>query len=398
MIYVRIAQKAPKFGPSNLPIMAEENKKVKKRRKRKIIVAVVLLLVIVRLLLPWGITKYVNKTLSQLDGMTGKIDDVDLSLYRGAYQIHGLDIKTISEEDVKTPFVSINIIDLSVEWRALFDGAVRGEVTLIQPELNFIATPAAGEVVSGEEEDWTKILTDLMPLEINRFEIQNGKISYIDNFVQPNVDIYFNDFNAVALNLSNSKDIEEALPSVITVESKTIGEGTFKADMKINILKQVPDFDLNAELLNVKIPALNDFFKAYANVDVETGLVSAYTEIALVDNELTGYFKPLTKDLKILSWTNENRGLLGKIYEALVGLGGNLVENQLKDQVGTKIPISGKIDNVQVGVWPTIWGLLKNAYLNPLKKHYDKSVEVDADGNVIEKEEEKEDKKFLGLF
>lgn len=380
--------------------MANESKKQKKHRKRKIIISIILLLVVIRLLMPWGITKYVNKSLSELEGYTGKIDDVDLSLYRGAYQIHGLNIQTVSEKDGKTPFVSIKTIDLSVEWKALLDGAIRGEVVVDEANLNFIATPTPGEVVTGEETDWTVLVTDLMPLEVNRFEIRNSKISYIDNFVQPNVDIYFNEFNALALNLSNSKDVKDALPSSIVVNSKTIGEGTFKADMKINILKVVPDFDLNAQLENVNIPALNDFFKAYAGVDVEQGTVSAYSEIALIDKELTGYFKPVTKDLKILKWSKEDGGLLGKVYEAIVGLGANIIENQSKDQVGTKIPIKGNIDNVQIGVWPTIFGLLKNAYLNPLKKEYDKTIEVDEEGNLIEtdKKKDKKDKKILGIF
>jgi len=382
--------------------MTTEAKKTKKRRKRKIIISIVLLLVVIRLLMPWGITKYVNKVLGELDGMTGKIDDVDLSLWRGAYQIHGLDIQTLDDEKVKTPFVAIKTIDLSVEWKALLDGAVRGEVLLIQPHLNFIATPAKGEVVAGEDEDWTKLITDLLPLEINKFEIRNGKISYIDNFVEPNVNLYFNEFNALALNLSNSKDVKEALPSVITASSKTIGDGVLNAEMKINILKVVPDFDLNAKIENIKIPALNDFFKAYAGVDVEQGIVSGYTEIALVDKKLTGYFKPVTKDLKILKWSQEGGGLLGKVYEAIVGLGVNILENHSQDQVGTKIPISGSVDAVDVGVWPTIFGLLKNAYLNPLKKQADKTIEVDEEGNVIEtekkSEKEKDDKKFLGIF
>ena len=276
----------------------------KKRRKRKIVIGIIVLLILARIALPYVVTNYVNKVLADLEGYTGSITDVDISLYRGAYQIHGLDIQSVNE-NIKTPFVAIKTIDLSVEWHALLDGSVVGEIKLIEPDLNFAAGPAEGEVQTGEENDWTKTITDLMPLQVNRFEIINGKISYIDNFVEPKVDIYFNDFDAVATNLNNSTDSKEALPSSIRATSSTIGGGSFKADCKINILKLIPDFDLNASIENTNVPALNNFFKAYAGVDAERGQFNFYTEIALVDRELDGYFKPLVKDLKVLKWGEE---------------------------------------------------------------------------------------------
>lgn len=358
------------------------------KKGTKITLIIIAVLVAIRIALPFIVVKYVNKVLADIEGYTGSIDDVDLALYRGAYQIHGLELFSV-EKDIKTPFVAIETIDISVEWKALFDGAIVGEVILEQPVLNFAAGPAEEEVQTGEENDWTKTITDLVPLQINRFEINNGRIAYIDNYSEPKVNVYFNDFYAIATNLNNSKDINNNLPSKIKVRSSTIGNGRFQVDMDINILKEIPDFDANLSIEQLHIPELNDFFKAYANFDAEEGEFSLFTEMALIDKQLDGYIKPLIKDLKILRWKDEEENFWGKMWEALVGLGGNIVENPKKDQIGSKVPISGRIDDTSVGTWKAIITLLKNAYIKPLQNQIDQTIKVDQ-AKIINEDDKKD--------
>lgn len=344
------------------------------KKSTKIIIGFVAFLVAIRIALPFYIKDYVNKVLKDIDGYEGSIDGVGLSLIRGAYQIEGLELFSV-EKDIKTPFVKIETIDISLEWKALLNGAIVGEIILQKPELNFAASADEG-VQSGEENDWTETITDLLPLQINRFEIVNGKVSYIDEFADPKVNLYFNQLNALATNLNNATSSSDELPSHITANSKTIGKGKFSAEMDINILKKVPDFDLNLSIEEVNIPSLNDFFKAYANVDAESGGFSFYTEVALIDKQLDGYFKPLTDDLRILKWKEEEEKFWGKAWEALVGLAGNLLENPRKNQIGTKVPVSGKIEETNIGTWKAIFRLFKNAYFKPLQRQIDQTIEV----------------------
>ena len=356
------------------------------KKSSKIILGIIIILVAIRIALPFIIKDYVNKVLQDIDGYEGSIDEVGLSLIRGAYQIHGLELFSV-EKDIKTAFVAIKTIDISLEWKALLDGAIVGEIVLEEPELNFAASADEG-VQTGEENDWTETITDLLPLQINRFEIKNGKISYLDEYAEPPVNLYFNGLNALATNLSNATHSDENLPSHITAQSTSIGDGKFNAEMDINILKELPDFDMNISLENVDIPALNDFFKAYANVDAESGGFSFYTELALIDGEMEGYFKPLTDDLRLLRWRQEEEKFWGKAWEALVGLAGNLVENPRKNQIGTKVPISGKVEDTNVGSWKALIRLLKNAYLKPLQRQIDQSIEVNRK-TIINKENKK---------
>ncbi|HKJ78584.1 MAG TPA: hypothetical protein VKA10_03570, partial [Prolixibacteraceae bacterium] len=97
------------------------------------------LLLAFRIALPFLVKNYVNKTLDGLDGYTGSVSDVDLNLFRGAYVIDSLNIK-MTGDTIPIPFVSIPKTDISVHWRALFDGAIVGEIIFTQPDINFAKT------------------------------------------------------------------------------------------------------------------------------------------------------------------------------------------------------------------------------------------------------------------
>lgn len=349
-------------------------------KKRYIIPAgIVLLLVIIRIALPYIVKDYVNKTLNEMPGYTGHVTDVDLHIYKGAYKIEGL-VLDKTEEDKRVPFLKINSIDLSLEWKSLLKGAITGEVVLDRPQLNFVAvkedttaTPPAEEA-----EHWTKTVQDLMPLTINRFQIIDGRINYLDFDTRPAVDIHLDSLQVLALNLTNTDDSAKALPSSVSIYGKTIGGGILQGAMDINALKEIPDFDLDLQLTQVDLTQLNDFIEAYGKFDIEKGSFSVFSEVKMIDGQLEGYVKPFFEDLKVLNWEKdkEDGGFFRAAWEAMVGLVKEVGENQPREQVATQVPISGSVTQPETDVWTTVTNTLKNAFIEAFNKGIEGTVEA----------------------
>lgn len=55
------------------------------KTRRKVTLIIVVVLVAARLTMPYFVRNYVNKTLSELNGYTGSVEDNDIALIRGAY-------------------------------------------------------------------------------------------------------------------------------------------------------------------------------------------------------------------------------------------------------------------------------------------------------------------------
>src|SRR5688572_6656750 len=77
------------------------------------VAAIVALLVTLHLALPYLVRDYLNDRLADMGDYRGRIADVDLALWRGAYRINGLQIVKVDGK-VPVPFVDAPLIDLSV--------------------------------------------------------------------------------------------------------------------------------------------------------------------------------------------------------------------------------------------------------------------------------------------
>jgi hypothetical protein len=351
------------------------------------VVAVVLLLVAVRIALPYIVKSYVNKTLDELPGYTGHVADIDLSLYRGAYTIDGL---VLEEENgnPKYPFLRIPRTDLSIEWKSLFKGKLVGEVVMERPNMNFVAAAETADTThQATQDDWTKVMKDLMPMTINRFVVNNGRVAYLDFNAKPNVDLHIDRMQLVALNLANVEDSTTALPSTVTASGHSVGGGLLKADIKGNFLKEIPDMDMSMQLTRVDLTSLNDFIEASAKFDVERGRLDMYSKVKLTDGQLDGYMKPFLEEVKILNWKKdkEEGGLLNAAKEAVIGLFAEAAENQKRDQIATQIPISGSINAPDTDTWRTFVNILRHAFIDA----FNKSLENEA-GKSRDRDKEKD--------
>ncbi len=126
-------------------------------KKWKIFLFAIVLLIVVRISLPFVVKYDVNNTLQDLDGYTGSVDDVDLSLYRGAYVIHKLSIQQTGDS-IPIPFIDIKKIDLSVHWAALLNGSVVGEVILNWPRVNLAVAENPDAKRMKSEPGWIGVL------------------------------------------------------------------------------------------------------------------------------------------------------------------------------------------------------------------------------------------------
>ncbi|QKZ12196.1 DUF748 domain-containing protein [Spirosoma sp. KUDC1026] len=345
------------------------------KRTTKVLFAVLILLIVARLLLPYFVLRYLNKQLADMGEYTGHIEDVDIQLIRGAYQIDDLRIRKVNGK-IKEPFLYIPKTDLSVEWKSLFKGKLVSEVETYEPELNFAFSDDEASSQTGAEVDWTAYLKELLPIDINRFAIINGTVNLTSLITQPRADVSLKNFQGEIRNIRNVEDKTNKLPSPVVATGNIPGYGgslNFSANM--NLLKVFPDFDYNMEFTEVQLVKLNTLAREYANVDFEGGTMSVFSEMAMVDGKLNGYLKPLAKSVEVFRINEHENRSIGRFFtELLAQTGVAIFKNQRHDQVATRIPLNGTIDDIETATWPTVFGVLRNAYVEAFKGEFDNTI------------------------
>ena len=362
----------------------------RKRRKWIIILIIISVFIIIRLTLPGVILSYSNKALSRLNGYHGHIDDIDLSIIRGFSAAKGFylaKIDSITQKQI--PFVSFEKGDFSIEWNSLLRGKIVGEISLQHPVVRFTKDKVEPKDIRNDTADFQQILKELIPLKINRFEVQNGKVEYRDSTTSPLVNISIGDIYILARNLANVEDTA-LLPASVLMNADIYG-GKFNLNIKLDPLAASPAFDLNMELENAELKELNDFFKAYANIDVNKGTFSLFAEVAGEDRKFVGYVKPLIKDLDIVGPKDRKDNFLNKLWEGIVSVAGAVFENNEEDQIATKIPISGEYTDPSVGVWYAVLTVLRNAFIQALYPSIDFSINAATVEDLNKKDKKKKE-------
>jgi len=112
---------------------------------------------------------------------------------------------------------------------------------------------------------------------------------------------------------------------------------------------------------------MNDVVRAYGKFGVSQGQFSLFSELKVTDGNITGYVKPLFRDVQVGGdQPGEPKTFGQKVRESLIGVLAKILENHPRGEVATVVTISGRVDQPQTRTWEAIGGLLRNAFLRAI--------------------------------
>ena len=306
-------------------------------------IGLLLALLGVRAVLPVLVLRYVNNTLSNIPEYYAHIGDVELHLWRGAYEID--DVRLIRTTGaVPVPLFKAPRVDLSIEWGALLhDGAIVGKIVVDSPELTFVSAPSPKARQASVDPSWIVRVQDLYPLRLNRVEVRQGTVRFQSFQSDPRVEIEMTDVAGVAADLTQRPSPYEALPAQLHARGRAPGGGTLVVDGRLDTLAAQPTFSIDVSLEKVALRSLNDLLKAYGNVDAEAGSFSAHSELAAEHGHFEGYVKPL-------------------FFQPAA----SALQNPDDERAATKIPLRGRFDQPSPDLWAAIGGLLRHAFVQAI--------------------------------
>jgi Domain of Unknown Function (DUF748) len=328
-----------------------------------LVLLVILAAVIARPFLPRVVRWYVNRTLSQSPLYQGKIGDVDLHLWRGAYSIRDVRIlKTTG--NIPVPLFAAKELELSIEWPALLHRRVVGQVVMVEPEINFVDSPEPGESETGAGGPWLKMLNDLFPFDINSFHLENGSVHFRTYQRAVPVDVYLSKLDLQVHDLTNID--RSVTPMLTTVDAKALAMDQAKLEMhmKLNPFSYNPTFHMGLRLLGLDVTKTNDLIETYGQFTVKRGMFDLVLDVDCDEGQLTGYVKPLFRDMIVFDLSDlKDDDPLRALWQAIVGGATAILTNYNRDQFGTLIPFTGELKGPQIDFLGTIGNVLRNAFI-----------------------------------
>ena len=351
-----------------------------KRRICYVLAGLLILLGAVRLYLPYVVTNYINSTLSQSKDYDGRVGDVDLMLWRGAYSLEHVLLNKANGQ-VDRPLFKANYIEFTLSWSQLFKGAVVGRVVVNSPEINFVDGNTDEESQSGENANWLSIADQLFPLRIDKLAINQGKIAFHNPDTTPVIDIALHDIQLEINNLVNSDNLSDSRVATAKAKGQTAEQGTISLKAKLNPSTNAPTFDIDIHADKVGLVNFKNLLNTYAPFDLEAGSLTLAAEVASNEGKVKGYIKPILHNVEVFSWKGDverdGDGFYEISVEAISALITELFENQSEDQIATRIPIEGDLSSPETQNWQAFTAILRNAFVQALNGNVEESVELD---------------------
>ena len=176
------------------------------------------------------------------------------------------------------------------------------------------------------------------------------------------------------LRLSNFSNQFAQGPAQVKLKASFMGSGPTTATATFRPEKAGPDFDLYLKIEESRLTSMNDVLRTYGNFDVSAGVFSLVTELHVKNDKISGYIKPFIKDVKVYDKRKDkDQGIMHKMYEKMVGGAATLLENRTRQEVATKVIVSGPASNPETSTWQIVGALIKNAFFKAILPTFDKA-------------------------
>lgn len=327
-----------------------------------VIAAIAAVVIVIRALLPYGVASYLNARLADMGDYRGQLADVDLAVLRGAYTVNDLTVVKRGG-NAEQPFLAMPHLDISLEWSALFEGELVGEIQMQSPVLNLVQGETDEETQVGAGVDWTEQVRKLFPFRFNRVEVLGGTATFRAPGIEAGESLTVHDIHALFANLTNAENRSDKTFADFDVNGLFGKDTAIAATGHADPLAEHATFDVDFSLEGAPLVDVNPWLENFLNVDAEAGTFSMYAELAAADGRFEGYIKPLLEDPDIFRLDEPSDNPLQKAWEALVGFVGEVLENKGEEQVATQIPFSGDVDNPEAGILAAAVNLLRNAFV-----------------------------------
>lgn len=334
----------------------------------------ILVLVVIRLALPYIGLHTINWALANKMGTyDGRIQDFDLSLYRGAYQLQGLQIK--KKDSDLPPILAVNEIDLSIAWRTLFSGSIAADVQIDRAVVRLMDSDKKEKKQLGNDEPGAKeAIKVIIPILVESVVIKNSAFYFTNNDLKIALPVQIESIYGKAEDLISLSNKPSESLSPFELEGFAMGHSQIKLNGKVDVLADPLRLDVNFSLVEFHPKSVNALLLSYLPLDLTSGAISIYGETAMAKGELKGYVNLFLKDVDVVAPDQKLLGVKHFFFEIISAAANWILKNKEK-VLAAHIPFSRVGGKFDVKYGEAFSSVIENKK-DPLKKGFDNSISL----------------------
>lgn len=346
-----------------------------RRRAFWVVVAGAVLILTGRLALNPIATSLLERALADVEGYRATFDPVQVSIIPLSMTVSNLVVVQEDATDIE-PIIRVSRLEARVLWRKLLRGQLVASASLqgakfvitfgvskVTPQLAEAARLAAEEIKRNEL-DLGAILEKVIPLRVDRIEVRESEFLITDATDGALPQFWVSEVQLVVDNLVTRKSLDQEVPLMISLRALVARTGVLKVLATANLHADKPAFSGQAQLDGLRLESLHSWTSSKAGLAVK-GDLNVFVNFNSAEGKLSGDVKVIARNIEVAPST-------GEITDAFKATIATLAVKVLSDRVegreaiATVLPLRGSLERVDAQIWPTILGVVRNAFVQAL--------------------------------
>ena len=276
---------------------------------------------------------------------------------------------------------------LEAEWTEVeVKGRKEGEavvsaIKLVQPKIRILhAAPPPEDAAAAQKKkeqpaqasgvvDLNELLHKITPLDVDHIDILDGQIAFVDTSRQERPELWLHDLQLSVENLTDRVRLTEGRPVLLTASATLARSGAFSLLITADPFEKGLTFSGRAAIVGLETAELYRFIEPATKMQAPEGTIDLFVEFDCRNGQLTGGVKPVLKNVKVRP---DDKGFLSALKAWATDLAIKVFSDRVRDRnaVATVIPIKGTLTGPDVELWPAIFGVLRNAFVEGLTSGY----------------------------
>jgi hypothetical protein len=322
----------------------------------------------VRVLLDPVATHFTRKALDDAEGIRGDFHSVHVTVFPPGYTIRRIKIVEHPPDDWKHPMFYAERVTVRLDWRELFHARLAARARLEEPKI-VISKRAKEEKKSAGVPDVRDALARVTPARVTRVEIRDGEVLYRDLTAPREPEIWLHGIELAVENLATRPKLAEGRPTTISGRAKLGRSGDVTLFASADPFASKLTFAGEFGVRGWKVAELFDLIQPATKLQTPQGTLDLFAEFKAAAGAISGGVKPVLKNVEVRP-TDDDLGNKLKAWIADEGL--HLFSDRVPERnaVATVVPIKGKLVDPDVQLWPTVLGVVRNAFVQGISSGF----------------------------
>jgi hypothetical protein len=332
------------------------------------LVGIAALIVAVHLLLDPVATHFTRKGLAASKDVHGEFLRVHVTVAPPGYTIDRLKLIQAHGGDWRQPLFYAERMRATLDWRELLHARLAAHVRIDRPKIVVIQTPAPAEgdkkaKREAKPPDVGAALRRLVPARLVRLDVRDGEVLFRDAAAPRQPELWLHDIDLSLRNLATRRRLMHGRAATLDLHAKLGHSGVVTSFVSADPLAHQPRFSGDFAVRGWEVAELYDLEEPKTKLQTPSGTLDIYAKFKAAGGAISGGVKPELKDVKVRP---AEKGFGNKIKAWVADEGLHIFSHKEKNgerEAATIIPIEGRLDAPDIQLWPTVLGVLRNAFV-----------------------------------